>query len=74
MAKETISRHLRQLFRSSQRNGSGELGQESLGLFQIGGIEALGEPAVDGREQISCRGPTDLFAPEPREGVAARSS
>src|SRR5712671_1995902 len=64
----TISRRLRQLFRSSQRNGSGELGQESLGLFQIGGIEALGEPAVDGREQISCRGPPDLFAPEPRGG------
>ena len=52
----------------SQRNGSGELRQESLRLFQIGGIETLGEPAADGREQISCRGPPDLFAPEPREG------
>ena len=32
-------------------------------LFQIGGVEALGEPAVNRREQITRFGPPALFAP-----------
>ena len=44
-----------------------ERGQQRLRVFQIGGIEALGEPAVDGREQLTRFGPTALIAPQPRE-------
>src|SRR5205823_7503191 len=35
------------------------------GLLQIGGIETLGEPAVDGREQIARFGPPAVLAPQP---------
>ena len=33
--------------------------------FQIGGIEALGEPAVDGSEEIGGFSPPTLLAPQP---------
>ena len=37
--------------------------EERLRIFQIGGVEALGEPTIDRREQIARRCPPALFAP-----------
>ena len=42
---------------------SRQLVEQRLCLFQIGGIEALGEPAVDRCEQIARFGPPALLAP-----------
>jgi hypothetical protein len=42
-----------------------ELVEERLGVLQIGGVEALGEPAVDRREQVVGLGAFALIAPEP---------
>ena len=39
----------------------------ALCFFQIGGVEALGEPTVDGGEQIMSLGPPTLLAPQPSE-------
>jgi hypothetical protein len=36
-------------------------------FFQVGGIEALREPAVNWGEEIACFGPPPLFAPQPGE-------
>src|SRR6516225_11506065 len=44
-----------------------QLGEEFCGLFQIDGVEALGEPAVDGRKKFARLGPPALFAPQPGE-------
>ena len=52
--------------------GSRQLIEQPLCFFQIGGVEALGEPTVDGGEQIMSLGPPALLAPQPT--VAARSS
>ena len=42
---------------------SSQLVEEHSRVLQIGGIEALGEPAVDQRQQCLCFGPPALFAP-----------
>jgi hypothetical protein len=44
-----------------------QLGEEFCGVFQIGGVEALGEPAVDGRKKFARLGPPALLAPEAGE-------
>ena len=36
-------------------------------FFQIGSIEALGEPAIDRCQQITCLRPPALLAPQPSE-------
>jgi len=57
--------------------GRREIGQQSrfiglliehrLRIFQVGGVEALGEPAVDRGEQIARFHPSALLAPQPAE-------
>jgi hypothetical protein len=42
---------------------SRQLIEEQLRVREIGGVEALGEPAVDRREQLARFGPPALFAP-----------
>ena len=37
--------------------------EQGLCFFQIGCIEAFGEPAINGREEVNCFGPPALFAP-----------
>ena len=44
-----------------------QLGEQFPGIPEIGGVEALGEPAVDGREQLACLASPALLAPEPGE-------
>src|SRR6516162_3915637 len=51
----------------SDRPALCQLLEQGLGVLQIGGIEALGEPAIDGREQFMRLGPPALFAPQPSE-------
>ena len=51
-----------------------EFFQQRLGLLQVGGVEALGEPAVDRREQLACFGPLALALPQAAQAQAARSS
>ena len=46
---------------------SSELLEERLCLFQIGVIEALGEPAVDRPQQLARFGAASLIATQPRE-------
>ena len=41
--------------------------EQRLGFFQIGGVEAFGEPDVDRREQVACLVPAALLAPQPGE-------
>jgi hypothetical protein len=41
-----------------------EFGQQGVGLLQVGGVEALGEPFVDGCEQRSRLIPLALDAPK----------
>ena len=41
--------------------------EQRLCVFEVGGIEAFGEPAVDGREQIAGCGTAALVAAEPSE-------
>src|SRR5215469_6598526 len=45
---------------------SRQLIEQPLRCFQIGGAEALGEPAVNGHEQLARLGPPPLFTPHPR--------
>ena len=47
--------------------GSSQLVEQRLRLFQIGGVEAFGEPAVDRREEIAGFGAAALVAAEPGE-------
>ena len=54
--------------------GSRQLVEQLLRFFQVGGVKALGEPAVEGREQVARLAPPALLAPEPGEAVAARNS
>ena len=35
-----------------EATSSGQLVEQRFGVFEVGGIEALGEPAVDRREQV----------------------
>jgi hypothetical protein len=46
---------------------SRELFQENLCLFEVGGVEAFREPAVDWREQLTPIGAPAVFAPQPGE-------
>ena len=47
--------------------GSRQFVEQRLRLFQIGGVEALGEPAVDRREEVAGFGVAALVAAEPGE-------
>jgi hypothetical protein len=47
--------------------GSRQFVEQLLCVFQVGGVEALGEPAVDRREQVAGFGAPALFAPEASE-------
>src|SRR5690348_4678614 len=47
--------------------GSRKLDQQRLRLFEVGGAEAFGEPAVDRREKIAGLGVAALVAAEPAE-------
>ncbi len=47
--------------------GSRQLGEQCFGILQIGGIESLAEPTVNGRQKIACFSPPSLLAPQPRE-------
>ena len=46
---------------------SSQLVEQRLGILQIGGVEALGEPAVDRRQQLARLGGLALVAPQPGE-------
>ena len=59
--------------KASER-GSPQLVQQRRRLFEIGGIEALGEPAVDRGEEITCFGAAALFTQRRARLVAARNS
>jgi len=47
--------------------GPSQLIEKRLCVFEIARVEAFGEPAVNGCEQIAPLGPAPLFAPQPRE-------
>ena len=53
--------------------GSRQLVEQRLAVFQVGGVEALGERAVEGREQLARLVPPALLAPQPGEEFAADS-
>jgi hypothetical protein len=55
------------VIRTTRIRSSRQLVEQRLCLFQIGGIKALGEPAVNRREQIAGFGPPPLIAAEPGE-------
>jgi hypothetical protein len=50
------------VIRTTRISSSRQLFEQRPRLFEIGGIEALGEPAVDRSEQIARLGPPALFA------------
>ena len=52
--------------------GSRKFVEQHLCVLQIGGVEALGEPAVNGRQQLARFGPPALFGPQ--LGEARRSA
>jgi len=52
--------------------GSRQLVDQPLRFSQIAGVEALGEPAVNGCQQIASFGPPTLFAPQ--SGEACRDA
>src|SRR6516162_624920 len=47
--------------------GSRQLVEQRLGFFQVGGVEALGEPPIDRGEQLARLAPPALLVPEPGE-------
>jgi len=47
--------------------GSRQFAEQRLGLFQIGRVEAFGEPAIDWREKVAGFGAATLVAAEPGE-------
>ena len=47
--------------------GSRQFGEERLGVFQIGGVEALGKPAIERGEQRVRFAAAALFTPQPGE-------
>ena len=47
--------------------GSRQLIEQPLRFFQIGGVETLGKPAVDGRQQLTPFASPALLAPQPGE-------
>ena len=52
--------------------GSRQFVEQHLCVLQIGGVEALGEPAVNGRQQLARFGPPALFGSQ--LGEARRSA
>jgi hypothetical protein len=52
---------------SQIRTWSAESVEQLVRILQVGGIEALGEPALDRREQVVCLGPPTLLGPQPGE-------
>ena len=52
----------------ASEEGSPQLLQQRLRLFQIGRVKALGEPAADGREEIAGFGVAALVATEAGAG------
>ena len=55
--------------------GSRQFVEQHLCVLQIGGVEALGELAVNGRQQLARFGPPALFGPQLGEGSSqARNS
>src|SRR5215469_8190739 len=52
--------------------GSGQFVEQRLGFLQIGGVETLGEPAVDRRQEIAGFLMPAPFTPQP--GEARRSA
>ena len=58
----------------SKPGGSPQLVEQRLRFFEIGSPETLAEPAVNGREEITCFGPPALFAPQPRKVGRSNSS
>src|SRR5262249_11284979 len=54
-------------FTSRSNRYIGELRKQRFGILQIGGVEALGEPAVDRRQKLACLGGFALVAPQPGE-------
>ena len=53
--------------------GSRQFVEQHLCVLQIGGVEALGEPAVNGRQQLARFGPPALFGPQLGEGSSQRA-
>ena len=47
--------------------GSGEFVEHRLSFFEVGRVEAFGEPEVDGREKVARLGGAALVAAEPGE-------
>jgi len=47
--------------------GSRQLFEQRFGVLHVGGIEALGEPAIHRCEQLACLALPALLAPKPRE-------
>ena len=54
--------------------GSRQFVEQRLCFFEIGGIEAFGEPVVNRREKIAGLVVTTLVSTEPGEATAARNS
>jgi hypothetical protein len=48
---------------SQELTSSGKLGEQHLGLLQIGSVEAFGEPTVDRREQVISSSPLAAIGP-----------
>ena len=46
---------------------SGQGLEERFGLLQVGGVKALGEPAIDRRQQLAGVGPLALALPQPAQ-------
>src|SRR5215472_7960419 len=57
----------RLLFPSPQTRVSRQLGEECCRFLKVGGVEAFGEPAVDGCEQVACLAEPALLAPQAGE-------
>jgi hypothetical protein len=52
---------------SQEPTFSGEFREQRFGLFEVGGVEAFGEPAVDRRQEIMGLGEFALVSPQPGE-------
>ena len=52
----------------ARRRGAGKFIQQSLRILQVRRLEALGEPAVDGGEDVLGLASFVLLDPKPREG------
>jgi hypothetical protein len=46
---------------------SGQFDEQRLGVLQVSGVEALGEPTIYGGEQIAGLAPLALLGPQPGE-------